>query len=70
MVWLGFFSDIIAKVVEGVPYQRLVTQKMMTVNELVKGPLFLNPESRSILLPSVLSQLKTLLETNEEVSLF
>lgn len=52
-----------------VPSNRLVKQKMMTVNDIIHSKLFLYPECRAVFLPFICTQVKELLELNEEVSL-
>lgn len=49
------------------PAGRLTKQKMMTVNDIVHCPLFLNMEYRQILLPRITILVKDLLEAKEEV---
>lgn len=51
-----------------IPANRLTKQKMMTVNDIVHSKLFLYPECRQIMLPTILKQVKELFETSEEVS--
>lgn len=56
-----------AELIKKIPTQILVKHKLTTVNELVKGPLFLIPESRAILLPAITSLIRNLLESRNEV---
>lgn len=65
-----FFSQLLARLVENVPPQRLTKQKMMTLSDIVHSPLFLNPEARKVILKVILLQIKDLLETKDEVCLF
>lgn len=61
---------ILAELIQKIPTQRLANQKLMTVNEIVKGPLFLLPAARGLLLPAITSLIKKLLEANDEVRVF
>lgn len=63
----SLFSIILADLIKSIPSQRLVKQKMMTVNDLVKGPLFLIPEARGVLLPAITTLVRGLLESRDEV---
>lgn len=40
---------------------------MMTVNDIIHSKLFLYPECRAVFLPVICTQVKELLESNEEV---
>ncbi|KAL0276596.1 UNVERIFIED_CONTAM: hypothetical protein PYX00_004139 [Menopon gallinae] len=60
-------SYIFAELIKKIPTQILVKHKLTTVNELVKGPLFLIPESRAILLPAITCLIRNLLESRNEV---
>lgn len=59
------FTELLA----ALPAGRLTKQKMMTVNDIVHSPLFLNPDCRAALLPKIMSLVRHLLETKEEVIL-
>ncbi|KAK6633076.1 hypothetical protein RUM43_012819 [Polyplax serrata] len=59
-------SLILADLIQKIPTQKLANQKLMTVNEIVKGPLFLIPTARGLLLPAITSLIKKLLESNDE----
>ncbi|XP_032683602.1 dedicator of cytokinesis protein 1-like, partial [Odontomachus brunneus] len=51
------------------PAGKLTKQKMMTVNDIVHSPLFLDIECRNILLPRITILVRDLLEVKEEVEL-
>lgn len=61
-------SYLLCELLKNMPPGRLTKQKMMTINEIVHSQLFLYPDCRRILLPVFTKQVKTLLETCEEVS--
>lgn len=62
-----YFSYVLCNLFNNMPQNRLTKQKMMTINEIVHSQLFLNTQSRHILLPVFTKQVKTLLELQEEV---
>ncbi|XP_066581822.1 dedicator of cytokinesis protein 1 isoform X2 [Prorops nasuta] len=62
-------STILTDLLVTLPTGRLTKQKMMTVNDIVHSPLFLNADCRSILLPRITILVKGLLEAKEEVEL-
>ncbi|XP_044743403.1 dedicator of cytokinesis protein 1 isoform X2 [Chrysoperla carnea] len=59
-------SVILTDLLKKVPSNRLVKQKMMTVNDIIHSKLFLYPECRAVFLPVICTQVKELLESNEE----
>lgn len=61
-------SMILIDLLVTLPSGRLTKQKMMTVNDIVHSPLFLNMECRQILLPRITILVRDLLEATEEVS--
>lgn len=65
-----FCSLILTDMLVKIPKNRLTKQKMMTVKDIVHSDLFLYPECRQILLPIILSQVKELFETSEEVKMY
>lgn len=62
------YSYVLCELFKNMPPGRLTKQKMMTINEIVHSKLFVYPDCRRILLPVFTRQVKTLLETCEEVS--
>ncbi|KAG7190735.1 hypothetical protein KM043_006809 [Ampulex compressa] len=62
-------STILTDLLVTLPTGRLTKQKMMTVNDIVHSPLFLNVECRAILLPRIIILVRDLLEAKEEVEL-
>ncbi|XP_043247936.1 dedicator of cytokinesis protein 1 isoform X3 [Colletes gigas] len=62
-------STILTDLLVTLPAGRLTKQKMMTVNDIVHSPLFLNAECRAILLPRITILVRDLLEAKEEVEL-
>lgn len=60
-------STILTNLLVTLPAGRLTKQKMMTVNDIVHSPLFLNAECRAILLPRITILVRDLLEAKEEV---
>lgn len=60
-------STILTDLLITLPMRRLTKQKMMTVNDIVHSPLFLNAECRAILLPRITILVRDLLEAKEEV---
>ncbi|XP_020283330.1 dedicator of cytokinesis protein 1 isoform X3 [Pseudomyrmex gracilis] len=62
-------STILTDLLVTLPTGRLTKQKMMTVNDIVHSPLFLNVECRAILLPRITVLVRDLLEAKEEVEL-
>ncbi|XP_076395116.1 dedicator of cytokinesis protein myoblast city isoform X3 [Megachile rotundata] len=62
-------SVILTDLLVTLPSGRLTKQKMMTVNDIVHSPLFLNAECRAILLPRITILVRDLLEAKEEVEL-
>ncbi|XP_061941676.1 dedicator of cytokinesis protein 1 isoform X6 [Apis cerana] len=62
-------STILTDLLITLPMRRLTKQKMMTVNDIVHSPLFLNAECRAILLPRITILVRDLLEAKEEVEL-
>lgn len=68
--FLIFFSYLLCELFKNMPPGRLTKQKMMTINEIVHSKLFIYPDCRRILLPVFTRQVKTLLETSEEVCCF
>lgn len=60
-------STILTDLLVTLPTGRLTKQKMMTVNDIVHSPLFLNVECRAILLPRITILVRDLLEAKEEV---
>nr|XP_012229896.1 PREDICTED: dedicator of cytokinesis protein 1 isoform X2 [Linepithema humile] len=62
-------STILTDLLVTLPAGRLTKQKMMTVNDIVHSPLFLNVECRAILLPRIIILVRDLLEAKEEVEL-
>nr|XP_012229897.1 PREDICTED: dedicator of cytokinesis protein 1 isoform X3 [Linepithema humile] len=59
-------STILTDLLVTLPAGRLTKQKMMTVNDIVHSPLFLNVECRAILLPRIIILVRDLLEAKEE----
>nr|XP_018917246.1 PREDICTED: dedicator of cytokinesis protein 1 isoform X2 [Bemisia tabaci] len=59
-------SDFFKQLINKVPSGRLTKQKMMTISDLVHSPLFLDPSPRAILLPTITSKVKELLEARDE----
>ncbi|XP_078053338.1 dedicator of cytokinesis protein myoblast city isoform X1 [Augochlora pura] len=59
-------STILTDLLVTLPTGRLTKQKMMTVNDIVHSPLFLNAECRAILLPRITILVRDLLEAKEE----
>ncbi|XP_046628912.1 dedicator of cytokinesis protein 1 isoform X2 [Neodiprion virginianus] len=59
-------SNILTDLLVTLPPGRLTKQKMMTVNDIVHSPLFLSPECRAILLPTITILVRSLLEAKEE----
>ncbi|XP_076651042.1 dedicator of cytokinesis protein myoblast city isoform X1 [Halictus rubicundus] len=59
-------STILSDLLVTLPTGRLTKQKMMTVNDIVHSPLFLNAECRAILLPRITILVRDLLESKEE----
>ncbi|XP_011337215.1 dedicator of cytokinesis protein 1 isoform X1 [Ooceraea biroi] len=59
-------STILTDLLVTLPAGRLTKQKMMTVNDIVHSPLFLNVECRAILLPRITILVRDLLEAKEE----
>ncbi|XP_058798317.1 dedicator of cytokinesis protein 1 isoform X2 [Phymastichus coffea] len=59
-------SMILIDLLVTLPSGRLTKQKMMTVNDIVHSPLFLNMECRQILLPRITILVRDLLEAKEE----
>nr|XP_012153465.1 PREDICTED: dedicator of cytokinesis protein 1 isoform X5 [Megachile rotundata] len=59
-------SVILTDLLVTLPSGRLTKQKMMTVNDIVHSPLFLNAECRAILLPRITILVRDLLEAKEE----
>ncbi|XP_053976094.1 dedicator of cytokinesis protein 1 isoform X2 [Hylaeus volcanicus] len=59
-------STILTDLLVTLPAGRLTKQKMMTVNDIVHSPLFLNAECRAILLPRITILVRDLLEAKEE----
>ncbi|KAF7990611.1 hypothetical protein HCN44_000416 [Aphidius gifuensis] len=59
-------STILTELLMILPPGRLTKQKMMTVNDIVHSPLFLNADCRAILLPRIIVLVRDLLEANEE----
>ncbi|XP_076759592.1 dedicator of cytokinesis protein myoblast city isoform X3 [Xylocopa sonorina] len=59
-------STILTDLLVTLPVGRLTKQKMMTVNDIVHSPLFLNAECRAILLPRITILVRDLLEAKEE----
>ncbi|KAF8795296.1 Dedicator of cytokinesis protein 1 like protein [Argiope bruennichi] len=62
-------SNVLVKLINNVPRDRLTKQKMMCVNDLVHSDLFRIPECRLILLPMICNQIKNLLERKDEMEL-
>lgn len=60
-------STILTDLLVTLPSGRLTKQKMMTVNDIVHSPLFLNVDCRAILLPRITILVRDLLESKEEV---
>jgi len=60
-------STILTDLLVTLPTGRLTKQKMMTVNDIVHSPLFLNVDCRAILLPRITILVRDLLEAKEEV---
>ncbi|KAG5343195.1 DOCK1 protein, partial [Acromyrmex heyeri] len=59
-------STILTDLLVTLPTGRLTKQKMMTVNDIVHSPLFLNADCRAILLPRITILVRDLLESKEE----
>ncbi|XP_014489472.1 PREDICTED: dedicator of cytokinesis protein 1 isoform X4 [Dinoponera quadriceps] len=59
-------STILTDLLVTLPAGRLTKQKMMTVNDIVHSPLFLDVECRNILLPRITILVRDLLEAKEE----
>ncbi|XP_071653022.1 dedicator of cytokinesis protein 1-like [Temnothorax longispinosus] len=59
-------STILTDLLVTLPTGRLTKQKMMTVNDIVHNPLFLNVDCRAILLPRITILVRDLLESKEE----
>ncbi|KAK2584698.1 hypothetical protein KPH14_007033 [Odynerus spinipes] len=62
-------SIILTELLMTLPAGRLTKQKMMTVNDIVHSPLFLNVDCRGILLSKIVVLVRDLLEAKEEVEL-
>ncbi|KAL0128381.1 hypothetical protein PUN28_003578 [Cardiocondyla obscurior] len=62
-------STILTDLLVTLPTGRLTKQKMMTVNDIVHSPVFLNVDCRAILLPRITILVRDLLEAKEEVEL-
>lgn len=60
-------SSLLMDLINKMPAQRLVKQKMTTVSDIVHSQLFLDPDCRAILLPAVLVRIRELLEAQDEV---
>lgn len=60
-------SVILTELLTTLPSGRLTKQKMMTVNDIVHSPLFLDVDCRGILLPKIIVLVRKLLEAKEEV---
>lgn len=63
-------SLILTELLDTLPPGRLNKQKMMTVNDIIHSPLFLEVECRGILLPKIIKLVRDLLEAKEEVNYF
>ncbi|KAH0557836.1 dedicator of cytokinesis protein 2 isoform X1 [Cotesia glomerata] len=59
-------SLILTQLLDHLPPGRLNKQKMMTVNDIIHSPLFLDVECRGILLPKIVKLVRDLLEAKEE----
>ncbi|KAL0128385.1 hypothetical protein PUN28_003578 [Cardiocondyla obscurior] len=59
-------STILTDLLVTLPTGRLTKQKMMTVNDIVHSPVFLNVDCRAILLPRITILVRDLLEAKEE----
>ncbi|XP_057339656.1 dedicator of cytokinesis protein 1 isoform X1 [Microplitis mediator] len=59
-------SLILTELLDTLPPGRLNKQKMMTVNDIIHSPLFLEVECRGILLPKIIKLVRDLLEAKEE----
>ncbi|KAG8038457.1 hypothetical protein G9C98_006153 [Cotesia typhae] len=59
-------SLILTELLDHLPPGRLNKQKMMTVNDIIHSPLFLDVECRGILLPKIVKLVRDLLEAKEE----
>ncbi|XP_026674071.1 dedicator of cytokinesis protein 1 isoform X3 [Ceratina calcarata] len=59
-------STILTDLLVTLPVGRLTKQKMMTVNDMIHSPLFLNTDCRAILLPRIIILVRDLLEAKEE----
>ncbi|KXJ18384.1 Dedicator of cytokinesis protein 2 [Exaiptasia diaphana] len=63
---LGFIArDFIEKI----PERRLISQKMDCIHNMIKSPLFEHEESRCVILPMVVKQLKKEMERSEEMKI-
>ncbi|XP_035735068.1 dedicator of cytokinesis protein 1-like isoform X3 [Vespa mandarinia] len=62
-------SIILTELLTTLPAGRLTKQKMMTVNDIVHSPLFLDVDCRGILLSKIIVLVRDLLEAKEEVEL-
>ncbi|XP_014608633.1 PREDICTED: dedicator of cytokinesis protein 1 isoform X1 [Polistes canadensis] len=59
-------SKILTELLTTLPAGRLTKQKMMTVNDIVHSPLFLDVDCRGILLSKIIVLVRDLLEAKEE----
>lgn len=62
-------SAYIVRALDALPLNRISTQRMLALLELVKGPLCTAPGARSLLLPHIASTIKSLLKDKAEVEL-
>ena len=61
------YSGLLTELINKLPPNRLMKQKMMTVNDIIHSKLFLYSDCRAVLLPVITSHIKELLESRDEV---
>ncbi|GLG95601.1 Uncharacterized protein GBIM_02534 [Gryllus bimaculatus] len=59
-------SELLTEIINKLPQNRLPTQKLMTINDIVHSDLFLISDCRAVLLPVVTAHVKELLEVKDE----
>ncbi|GLG95600.1 uncharacterized protein GBIM_02534 [Gryllus bimaculatus] len=62
-------SELLTEIINKLPQNRLPTQKLMTINDIVHSDLFLISDCRAVLLPVVTAHVKELLEVKDEIEL-
>ncbi|XP_065350993.1 dedicator of cytokinesis protein 1 isoform X4 [Cloeon dipterum] len=62
-------SQMLLSMIFALQGSNLATQKMYTLKDIVLSQLFLDPECRSILLPSILKQVREMLDNSNEMAM-